>query len=221
MFDTIPDGLQANYTATLSYASGNPVAPEETRDVLGLMTDHLMVPVEVIEEFTPTTSLELDVWFDAYDNGVNRASMLDNITYVSPEVPSLMSMLSMGNDSNNINVYGQQTAAHMLPKGEVMNLTVINFDANAHPFHLHGHNFQVTRGTSSTLPALVSSPESASSSSSPRKLISSSDFRPFSYLLAVTTDFLSNDTDVNPVWTGNQANPMRELRLSSRFLFND
>jgi hypothetical protein len=40
------------------------------------MTDHLMVPVEVVEQFTPTTSLELDVWFDAYDNGVNRASML-------------------------------------------------------------------------------------------------------------------------------------------------
>lgn len=107
----------------------------------------------------------------AYDNGVNRASMLDNITFVPPETPSLMTMLSMGNDSLNPAVYGPQTAAKVLDKFDVVNLLLINFDgeddpscerfdrvfpltillsfpANAHPFHLHGHTFQITRRAS-------------------------------------------------------------------------
>ncbi|GAA5995608.1 multicopper oxidase [Rhodotorula paludigena] len=145
MFDTVPEDLQLNYTATLSYGAGNPVAEEGVQDELGLMQDHLLVPVVVEEQFTPTTSLELDVWFDAYDNGVNRASMLNNISYVGPDTPSLMTMLSMGEDALNPVVYGPQTAQHLLTKNDVMDLMVINFDANAHPFHLHGHNFQVTR----------------------------------------------------------------------------
>ncbi|GAA5986611.1 hypothetical protein JCM11641_005166 [Rhodosporidiobolus odoratus] len=145
MFDTVPEDLQLNYTSTISYGQGNPVAAEDVRNELGLMQDHLMVPVEALEQFSPTQSLELDVWFDAYDNGVNRASMFDNITYVMPETPSLMTMLSMGNDSLNTQVYGKQTAGQVLSKGDVMDLMVINFDANAHPFHLHGHTFQITR----------------------------------------------------------------------------
>lgn len=72
--------------------------------------------------------------------------MLNNVTWVAPDTPSLMTMLSMGNDSLNSKVYGPQTAQHILNRGEVMDLMVINFDANAHPFHLHGFNFQVTRG---------------------------------------------------------------------------
>ncbi|GAA6063031.1 hypothetical protein JCM10212_001010 [Sporobolomyces blumeae] len=145
MFDTVPDGLKTNYTSTISYGDNNPTAPAETRDVLELMQDHLMVPIVKEEQFTPTTALELDVWFDAYDNGINRASMFDNVTWVSPETPSLMTMLSMGQDSLLSQVYGPQTAAQVLERGEVMDLMIINFDANAHPFHLHGHKFQITR----------------------------------------------------------------------------
>ena len=72
--------------------------------------------------------------------------MLNNITWVPPKTPSLMTMLSMGNDSLNPVVYGPQTAQHLLNRGDVMDLMIINFDANAHPFHMHGTTFQVTRG---------------------------------------------------------------------------
>jgi hypothetical protein len=54
--------------------------------------------------------------------------MLDNITFVPPETPSLMTMLSMGNDSLNPAVYGPQTAAKILDKFDVVNLLLINFD---------------------------------------------------------------------------------------------
>lgn len=60
--------------------------------------------------------------------------MLNNISYVGPNTPSLMTMLSMGEDALNPVVYGPQTAQHLLTKNDVMDLMVINFDANAHPF---------------------------------------------------------------------------------------
>lgn len=54
--------------------------------------------------------------------------MLDNITFAMPETPSLMTMLSMGNDSFNPAAYGPQTAARVLNKFDVMDLLLINFD---------------------------------------------------------------------------------------------
>lgn len=48
-------------------------------------------------------------------------------TYQMPEVPSIFTQLSMGNDSNNPDVYGPQTHAYVLEKGEVVDLQVINW----------------------------------------------------------------------------------------------
>jgi hypothetical protein len=83
-----------DYTTTISYKEGNPVAESEVRDELGRINDFEMVPFVPIEQLTPTTSLQLDVYFDgsssclrcsassddhvdvflsaAYSNGVNR-----------------------------------------------------------------------------------------------------------------------------------------------------
>lgn len=121
------------------------MAPAETRSELGLMQDHLMVPIVAEAQFTPTRSLELDVFFDTFDDGSNRASMYDNITWVPPKTPSLMTMMSMGEDSLVPAVYGRQTAPQILQAHDVVDLMIINFDGNGHPFHLHGHKFQITR----------------------------------------------------------------------------
>lgn len=39
----------------------------------------------------------------------------------------------MGNDSNNARIYGEQTHAYVLQKNEVIDLMIINWDANSHP----------------------------------------------------------------------------------------
>ncbi|BGP27055.1 ferroxidase fet3 [Rhodotorula toruloides] len=141
MFDSVPDGLTLNYTTTISYMDGNPVAESEVRNELGRINDFEMVPFVPMEQLTPTTSLQLDVFL----SGPRKASLLNNITYVHPKTPSLFTMMSMGNDSLNPKVYGPQTAQHLLSHGDVLDLMVINFDANAHPFHLHGYSYQLTR----------------------------------------------------------------------------
>lgn len=95
-------------------------------------------------QLTPTRHVELGVIFDTFDDGINRAAF-NNITFTAPKTPSLFTMLSMGEDAHLAEIYGPQTNAVVLEMGEVVDLMVVNYDANAHPFHLHGHKFQITR----------------------------------------------------------------------------
>ena len=66
-------------------------------------------------------------------------------TYVAPLAPSIFTAFSMGNDSFNPAVYGAQTNAFAYPHLANIELTVFNWDSGFHPFHLHGHEFQVVR----------------------------------------------------------------------------
>ncbi|ORY53401.1 Cupredoxin [Leucosporidium creatinivorum] len=143
MFDTVPDDLQLNFTSTVSYGA-SVTADEETREVLDMTSDWLLVPSQVEVQQAADRFIELGVYFDTFDNGVNRAAF-NNITYQSPEVPSIFTAMTMGNDSNNAVAYGPQTHAYTLEKGDVVDLQVINWDANSHPFHLHGHKYQIVR----------------------------------------------------------------------------
>ena len=78
-----------------------------------------------------------------YDDGTNRASF-NNITYSEPNVASMFTALTMpGNDSFLPAVYGAQTNAIVYEHMAMVQLTVYNWDAGFHPFHLHGHEFQV------------------------------------------------------------------------------
>lgn len=66
------------------------------------------------------------------------------MTYVQPKVPSLYTALSVGdaNASSPI-VYGSHTNTHIFKHNDVIELILNNGDDGRHPFHLHGHNFQV------------------------------------------------------------------------------
>lgn len=47
-----------------------------------------------------------------------------------PVVPTLFSQLSMGANASDVAVYGPQTHAYVLKKGEVIDLQVINWYVN-------------------------------------------------------------------------------------------
>ncbi|GMG15697.1 unnamed protein product [Aspergillus oryzae var. brunneus] len=59
------------------------------------------------------------------------------------DVPTLYTALSTGSAATNSTVYGYNTNAFILDKGDVIDLVLNNDDTGKHPFHLHGHNFQV------------------------------------------------------------------------------
>lgn len=71
------------------------------------------------------------------------SAFFNNITYKTPTVPTLYTTLSAGDLAANVEIYGSYTHSFVLEKGQVVQIVVDNDDTGKHPFHLHGHNFQV------------------------------------------------------------------------------
>ncbi len=66
------------------------------------------------------------------------------MTYLTPKIPSLYTALTVGPEyASNPLVYGVNTIPFVLKKGEVVEIIVNNNHQNLHPWHLHGHKFQV------------------------------------------------------------------------------
>ncbi|KAI8853451.1 multicopper oxidase-domain-containing protein [Chytridium lagenaria] len=120
MFDQVPDGLDSTVTGLVTYAADGKAAAET-----------------FAAESTPDMAAEdtalLTVNFLVLDDGVNYGTF-NNIPYIKPRVPTLFTALT---------VYGKNAMPHVLDHNEVVELVVDNTDAGAHPFHLHGHVFQI------------------------------------------------------------------------------
>jgi len=72
-------------------------------------------------------------------------AVVNNFTYLGQPVPSLYSALSLSsNYSSNPKVYGQVNP-FVLKHNEVVEIIVNNNHNNLHPWHLHGHDFQVVQ----------------------------------------------------------------------------
>ncbi|CAE6417231.1 unnamed protein product [Rhizoctonia solani] len=141
MFDYIPDDLELNMTSSITYSASAPMAPEQTIDDYDSMPwDTTFKPLEPMTLPNPTKEIELGAFFDTMDNGINRG-MFNNVTWNVPIVPSTISALTMGEDASVANVYGPNT--EVLQYGEIVQMTVVNWDDGKHPFHLHGHKFAI------------------------------------------------------------------------------
>lgn len=114
-------------------------------------------------------SRRFDAYFDTYDDGTNRASCqcsirtsghprtnpdrfslctVNNITYVSPKVPSIITALSMPAEDSYLTanagesnasfskIYGWQTQAVTFEYMDNIEYTIYNWDAGFHPFHV-------------------------------------------------------------------------------------
>ncbi|KAG0035562.1 hypothetical protein BGZ82_005230 [Podila clonocystis] len=154
MFDSVPADLQLNVTGTIVYSDSAPLAPEETSDWPDF-EDAIIAPVMPKSTTTPNTQYVLNAAFSVLDDYINKATFND-ITYVMPKVPSLYTALSMGNNSlsSNPEVYGKYSHPLVLPHNDMIEIVINNQDAGNHPFHLHGHVFQVVgRGDGAYDPA--------------------------------------------------------------------
>jgi iron transport multicopper oxidase len=72
-----------------------------------------------------------------------KSGTLNQIAYIPPKVPTIYSALSLGTSATNPAVYGVNTNAQILERGQVVEIVLNNNDMGKHPFHLHGHKFQV------------------------------------------------------------------------------
>lgn len=62
--------------------------------------------------------------------------------YVDQVVPTLYTVATTGEDNTNPVVYGGVNPV-IVESGAIVELVVNNLDVSVHPFHLHGHQFQV------------------------------------------------------------------------------
>ncbi|KAI0545286.1 Cupredoxin [Xylaria curta] len=104
--------------------------------------DTLLLPFDNQSAFGPVTKqwiLNFDYCNDA--NGYPRAC-INGKTFINQKVPTLYSVLSLGDNNTEISAYGQ-VGAFTIGYGEVLEIIINNHDDAIHPFHLHGHQFQI------------------------------------------------------------------------------
>ncbi|KAF7942721.1 uncharacterized protein EAE97_006175 [Botrytis byssoidea] len=143
LFDVIPDDLNWNGTGWLVYDDNKALPDAAFIDEYNDFDDFNLVPYDHMALLPePDQVISLDVVMDVLGNGKPYA-FFNNITYVSPKVPTLYSVMSTGDDAANAAVYGEFTHSFVLNYQQTIEIVVNNLDSGKHPFHLHGHNFQV------------------------------------------------------------------------------
>ncbi|KAF5681689.1 cell surface ferroxidase [Fusarium circinatum] len=143
LFDVLPDDLNWNVTGWLVYNEEKPLPKPSVVYDFDPYDDMDLVPYDempILPE--PSRSIELDVIMDNLRDGANYA-FFNNITYRAPKVPTLYTALTSGKQATNPQIYGTYTHSFVLEKDEIVQLVINNRDDGRHPFHLHGHHFQV------------------------------------------------------------------------------
>lgn len=140
-----PGTLAHNVTNQIVYNSNADRADQYylEDEEFGELDDFFLQPLEKVPLYDDADyTISVDVVMDNLGNGVNYA-FFNNITYTTPKVPTLHTVLSAGKNASNAEVYGSNTHTFVLKKDEVVDIVLNNNDTGRHPFHLHGHAFQV------------------------------------------------------------------------------
>ncbi|KAJ6616429.1 Fet3 protein [Mycena sp. CBHHK59/15] len=135
MFDTVPDTLNPNSTASITYDSSlTAVTDAGVIAAYADVDDIAMVPLVAVPAPPATRTITLEVSFDTMDDGTNHA-MFNRVTYNSPLVPAVLSALTLGSNATVADAYGPQS--FVLDHMEVVDIVVQNGDAGKHPLCPH------------------------------------------------------------------------------------
>lgn len=149
MLDVLPQDLVTVSTNYMVYDREKALPSPETRpfkSVVGLIRpidDMLLRPLDH-GSILPDADYQivLDFEMTVLGDGVTYAAF-NGKTYTPPRVPTLMTALSAGKNATIHDIYGSNTNTFVLQKNEVVEIVLNNMDPGKHPFHLHGHHFQV------------------------------------------------------------------------------
>lgn len=154
MLDVLPQELQLVSTNIISYGSKfdtpkpYPVGEDNYDKLIAgfkEFDDFSIVPLdkqEILGE--PDVQVALNFVMENLGDGVNYA-LFNGKSYTTPKVPTLYTVMSSGKYAEYPEIYGSNTNSFVLQKDEVIEIVLNNLDPGKHPFHLHGHNFQVIK----------------------------------------------------------------------------
>lgn len=142
--DATPLGISWNNNQT-GYLVLDPSAPTTAVDVVSVfdpVDDSTFTNLDHAPALGPVTqTIQLDFNFCFDSNDIPRACF-NGKPYVDQDVPTLYSVATTGTYNTDPIIYGQVNP-FIVEKGSIVELVVNNLDAAIHPFHLHGHQFQV------------------------------------------------------------------------------
>jgi iron transport multicopper oxidase len=144
MLDVIPKDLVRNSTNYIIYDKEQPLPEQYMVDSIDdYLDDFFLVPLAKTKLLDDADHVvTVSVKMDNLNNGVNYAFFNDT-TYTRPKVPTLVTAMSAGKLATNELVYGVDTHSIILQKDEIVDIVLENLDTGKHPFHLHGHTFQL------------------------------------------------------------------------------
>lgn len=140
-FDVAPARWPHNYTGYLMMNDNGPL-PADVVDQWRPKDDANLKPLDNPAMFVPVTrSIVLDFEFCRDKNNIPR-TCFNGSPYIPQKVPTLYTAATTGTNNTNPAVYGA-VHPYVVNSGDVVEIVVNNIDAAIHPFHLHGHQFQV------------------------------------------------------------------------------
>ncbi|KAB5554568.1 iron transport multicopper oxidase FET3 [Coniochaeta sp. 2T2.1] len=104
--------------------------------------DSNFAPYDGAAAFGPVTkTLTMNFEFCTDQNGIGRAC-INGSPNIPQKVPTLYTAATTGNDNTNPIIYGAVNP-FIVSANDIVDIVINNRDDAIHPFHLHGHQFQV------------------------------------------------------------------------------
>lgn len=146
MLDVIPPDLELSRTHQVAYSRDYPEPKSiDVGDLDNASEEFYLSSLDGRELYDDyDLQIVLDVRMKNLGDGVKYA-FFNNVTYVEPKVPTLTTVLTSGKLANDPRIYGDNINAHVLNGDEIVEVVLNNYDPGKHPFHLHGHTFQVVQ----------------------------------------------------------------------------
>jgi iron transport multicopper oxidase len=143
---SIPANYNPNVTAWLVYDEAKPLPPPPVLHEFDFADDVDFVPLDKEPLLQPVNKQIIIDTFTTEINGIRRFT-INNKTYIPQDVPTLYTANTIGKDlASNPEVYGQVNP-FVVKYGDVVEVVINNHHNNLHPWHLHGHEFQVLQRT--------------------------------------------------------------------------
>ncbi|PYH97980.1 hypothetical protein BO71DRAFT_317288 [Aspergillus ellipticus CBS 707.79] len=147
---SIPDGYNPNGTAWLTYDDTLPFPPMPDIHInnasLDFLDDVTLEPRDRLPLMEPIHhQIVLDT--DAVSLDGKPAYTINNMTYKAPDVPTLYTAINADPETAmDPSIYGDVNP-FVVNYGDVVEIVLNNHHTNLHPWHLHGHDFQVVQRT--------------------------------------------------------------------------
>ncbi|KAJ2161796.1 ferroxidase fet3 [Coemansia sp. RSA 552] len=149
IFTDIQSGVARATLPFSSIVEYNPQAPllnDTTKSTVDweFFQDIDLVPIEKIPIPGVHKWVPLEVHTSIFDDRREHLAF-NNRTYEVPLVPTLTTALTSGYQAFYPDVYGFKSYPVILDPMTDIEVAIFNRDVNSHPFHLHGHNFFISR----------------------------------------------------------------------------